>query len=76
VLREAGFDVEETHYMNMIGGDRLVRRRAHLPPVGDFTDSTSWAHKIIEPFSRAIDALFGRRPPFGLSVIAVARKPR
>lgn len=75
VLRDAGFVVEETHYMNMIGaiGWFVAGRILRQSVISGFN---VWAHKIIEPFSRAIDALFGRRPPFGLSVIAVARKPR
>jgi len=73
-LREAGFRVEETWYFNMVGAigwwvaGNIFRQ-------GEIGDSSIVLHSIIEPVSRFVDRAFGRERPFGLSVIAVARKP-
>ncbi len=75
VLRDAGFVVEDTHYMNLVGAcgwfvaGRILRQSVITP-------FNVFVHKLIEPFNRLVDGAFGNRPPFGLSVIAVARKPK
>jgi glycosyltransferase involved in cell wall biosynthesis len=74
-LRTAGFHVEETWYINMVGAigwwaaGRFFRQ-------SEISDLNVVMHKIIEPISRLVDNLAGRERAFGLSVIAVARKPR
>lgn len=73
-LRDAGFDVEDIWYWNPVGAigwfvaGRLFRQQT-------ITDFNILTHRLIEPGTRLIDRLLGRRSPFGLSVIAVARKP-
>lgn len=73
-LRDAGFDVEETWYWNMVGAvgwfvaGRVFRQQT-------ITDFNIVVHRFIEPISRFVDYIVGRNRPFGLSVIAVARKP-
>lgn len=73
-LREAGFDVEETWYWNMVGAigwfvaGRILRQQT-------ITDFNILLHRFIEPISRLVDRIAGKNRPFGLSLIAVARKP-
>lgn len=73
-LEAAGFEVLDVHYMNMVGGiGWYVAGQFFRQSV--ITRFNIWLHKIVEPVNRAVDRLFGGRPPMGLSVIAVARKP-
>ncbi|MBI1290075.1 glycosyltransferase [bacterium] len=73
-LRDAGFIVEEAWYFNMVGAigwwvaGNVFRQ-------GEIGDSSVLIHSIIEPVSRFVDRCFGTDRPFGLSLIAVARKP-
>lgn len=73
-LREAGFEVEESWYWNMVGAvgwyvaGRIFRQQT-------ITDLNIILHRIIEPVSRLVDDLAGKSRPFGLSLITVARKP-
>ncbi|CAN5367742.1 hypothetical protein BH09SUM1_BH09SUM1_19830 [soil metagenome] len=72
-LESAGFEIEDMWYMNMVGavGWFVAGRVFHQ---GTITDFNIFIHKFIEPISRIVDKLAGRNRPFGLSVIAVARK--
>jgi glycosyltransferase involved in cell wall biosynthesis len=74
-LRAAGFEVEDLYYLNMIGAigwyvcGVLFRQ-------SEITDLNILVHKIIDPITRFVDALFGNDRPFGLSLVAVAKKPK
>jgi glycosyltransferase involved in cell wall biosynthesis len=73
-LRSAGFEVEDIWYINMVGavGWFVAGRIFRQSQISDFNIVL---HKFIEPIARMVDRLFGHNRPFGLSVIAVARKP-
>lgn len=71
----AGLETEHASYMNFVGGigwfvaGRLFRKSAIGR--GDVR-----LHKMVQPVARGVEKLLLRnRPPFGLSVIGVARRP-
>ncbi|MBN1515591.1 glycosyltransferase [Candidatus Sumerlaeota bacterium] len=71
-LRSAGFEIERVKYFNAVGAigwwvsGKLFR-------AGEIAGHHVSMQKILMPISRLVDAITG--PPFGLSVIVVARKP-
>jgi len=71
----AGLEVENTSYMNLIGAcgwfvaGRVFRQ-------GVISRFNIHLHKVVQPIARWVErVVFRDRPPFGLSVIAVARRP-
>lgn len=74
-LREAGFEVEETFYLNMVGAVGwyvcgVIFRQSVI------SNLNIALHRVVDPVARFVDGIFGDDRPFGLSVVAVARKPR
>lgn len=73
VLEEAGLDVERLHYVNAVGlfawivGMRLLRMAPRSGPV-----LSTWDRFVI-PAMRRVESRW--RPPFGQSLLAVARVP-
>lgn len=71
-VREAGFVVVETQWMNMAGIvgwflNARIRKVRSLPP------AQLRLYERLVPFFRAFEKVVG--PPFGLSLIVVARRP-
>ncbi len=71
----AGLIVEDLSYMNLVGGSgwfvagRLFRQ-------GAISKWNIRIHKVVQPIARLVERiLFRDRPPFGLSVIGIARRP-
>lgn len=74
-LREAGLEPEFSSYMNIVGGagwfvtGRLLRKGV----IGRWDIRL---HHLVQPVARWIERrIFRDRPPFGLSLICVARRP-
>ena len=71
-LRQAGFKIDKTFYMNVIGmagwflNNRILKRRE------ESTDQIVFFDRYIAPLAERIEQKV--RPPIGLSVIAIARK--
>ncbi len=73
-LRDAGFEVEYLSYTNFIGGlgwfvaGRIFRQST-------IWNLNIWVHGMMEPLNRLVDKVTGPNRSFGLSLVAVARKP-
>jgi SAM-dependent methyltransferase len=71
-IREAGFEIERSFYMNMIGmagwflNNRVLKRREENAEQIDFFD------RYIAPFADRLERTFP--PTFGLSLIAIGQK--
>ena len=74
LMREAGFNILESRYQNLMGtvgwfiNGKVLRRR--LLPSGQLG-----IYESLVPVFRGLESLLGNRPPFGLSVFVVGQKP-
>lgn len=71
-MREAGFVVETSYYMNMIGMAGWFVNNRILGWQHESADQIGFFDRVIAPWAERVEKLV--RPPFGLSLIAIGRK--